>query len=80
MRETNFKYRPIPDVQQQNEPDEDGKISKHPAEPAPDHEAISSRAEVRAQPSSHARSATLFGLFRRIVASYEIFFIIGEQS
>ena len=31
MRETNFKYRPISDVEQQNETDENGKISKHPA-------------------------------------------------
>ncbi len=80
MPETNFKYRPIPDVQQQNEPDENRKVSNQPA----DQRRITRRSprvqRYDRQPNPHARTATLFGLYRRIVASYEIFSIIGEQS
>lgn len=48
MRDANFKYRPIADVQQQNDSDQNGKISKHPAEPTPDHGRITARPKVAA--------------------------------
>ena len=43
MRNMNFKYCPIRDVQQQNDTDQNGKVSNQPPEPAADHEAIPAR-------------------------------------
>ncbi|MGB8481044.1 MAG: hypothetical protein WCE63_19735 [Acidobacteriaceae bacterium] len=48
MRGANFKHCPISDVQQQNNTDQNGKVSNQPPEAAPDHEGILVRAKVAA--------------------------------
>jgi hypothetical protein len=79
-RDTNLKYCPISDIQQQKDTDEYRKVPEQPPEPTPDHEVNPMRAKVSALPNSHARIATRTRLSRDMLASYGIFFIIGEQS
>jgi len=79
VREANLKYRPISDIQQHNNSDQDRKVTNQPTEPAPDHQAISPRAKA-VLPNSHARTSIRYRVCRNIFASHGIFSIIGERS
>lgn len=80
MRDTNFKYRPISDVQQQNNPDENGEISNQATEPTPDQRKISARADVAALHEPVVRTSALFEWQGRMIALNRIFSIIGVRS
>ena len=82
MRDANFKYCPIPDVQQQNDTDQNRKISNQPAEPAPDHgsDLRACRDTIAALQGRGQNDNSIWTVSGASIALYGIFSIIGERS